>query len=142
VIVDTIEQGLEMANAYAPEHLCLLVRDPWTYVGRVRHAGGVFVGSASPEAAGDYVAGPSHIMPTAQTARFSSPLSVRDFVKLVSVVGLSRDRLQQIGPAAARLARAEGFEAHARAVEMRLGPTSRSTTLRSGVHSLREQDKL
>jgi len=120
VLVESIAQALDLANAYAPEHLCLLVRDPWSYVGRVRHAGGVFVGGASPEAAGDYVAGPSHIMPTAQTARFSSPLSVRDFVKLVSVVGLSRERLQEIGPAAARLARAEGFEGHARAVEIRL----------------------
>jgi histidinol dehydrogenase len=125
VIVDSIEQGLDLANAYAPEHLCLLVREPWTYIGRVRHAGGVFVGSSSPEAAGDYVAGPSHIMPTGQTARFSSPLSVRDFVKIISVVGLSRERLQQIGPAAARLARAEGFEGHARAVEVRLDPGAR-----------------
>ncbi len=120
VLVESIDQGLELANAYAPEHLCLLVRDPWSLVGRVRHAGGVFVGRHSPEAAGDYVAGPSHIMPTAQTARFSSPLSVADFVKLISIVGLSAERLAQIGPAAARLARAEGFEAHARAIEVRL----------------------
>src|SRR5205814_8513491 len=89
VVVNSIEDGIDLANAYAPEHLCLLVREPWTWVGRVRHAGGVFVGSASPEAAGDYVAGPSHIMPTGQTARFSSPLSVRDFVKIISVIGLS-----------------------------------------------------
>jgi histidinol dehydrogenase len=120
VVVETLDQGLRLANAYAPEHLCLLVRDPWRCVGRVRHAGGVFVGGSSPEAVGDYVAGPSHIMPTGQTARFSSPLSVADFVKLVSVVGLPRRRLEEIGPAAARLARAEGFEAHARAVEIRL----------------------
>ena len=89
VVVESVEDGLRLANAYAPEHLCLLLRDPWAYVGRVRHAGGVFVGSASPEAAGDYVAGPSHIMPTGGTARFASPLSVDDFVKIVSVVGLS-----------------------------------------------------
>jgi histidinol dehydrogenase len=119
VVVESVEDGLRLANAYAPEHLCLLLRDPWAYVGRVRHAGGVFVGSASPEAAGDYVAGPSHIMPTGGTARFASPLSVDDFVKIVSVVGLSAGRLAQIGPTAARLARAEGFEAHARAVEAR-----------------------
>ena len=120
VVVQTVQEALDLANAYAPEHLCLLLRDPWTYVGRVRHAGGVFVGANSPEAAGDYVAGPSHVMPTGQTARFSSPLSVDDFVKVVSVIGLGRDRLQEIGPVAARLARAEGFEAHARAVEVRL----------------------
>ena len=121
VVVATVEDGLRLANAYAPEHLCLLLRDPWTAVGRVRHAGGVFVGSASPEAAGDYIAGPSHIMPTGGTARFASPLSVDDFVKIVSVVGLSPTRLAEVGPAAARLARAEGFEGHARAVDVRLG---------------------
>jgi histidinol dehydrogenase len=119
VVVASVEEALRLANAYAPEHLCLLLRDPWAYVGRVRHAGGVFVGSASPEAAGDYVAGPSHIMPTGGTARFASPLSVDDFVKIISVFGLPAARLAQIGPTAARLARAEGFEAHARAVEAR-----------------------
>jgi histidinol dehydrogenase len=126
VVVGSIEQGLALANQYAPEHLCLLVREPWSYVGRVRHAGGVFVGSSSPEAAGDYVAGPSHIMPTAQTARFSSPLSVADFMKIISVVGLSRQRLAELGPVAARLARAEGLEAHARAVEVRLSARARA----------------
>jgi len=120
VVVESLEQGLALANEYAPEHLCLLVRDPWTWIGRVRHAGGVFVGDSSPEAAGDYVAGPSHVMPTARTARFSSPLSVDDFMKTISVIGLSRERLREIGPVAVRLARAEGFEAHARAVEVRL----------------------
>jgi histidinol dehydrogenase len=121
VVVDSVEQGMALANEYAPEHLCLLLRDAWSWVGRVRHAGGVFVGDSSPEAAGDYVAGPSHVMPTARTARFSSVLSVDDFMKTISVVGLSRERLQEVGPVAARLARAEGFEAHARAVEVRLG---------------------
>jgi histidinol dehydrogenase len=120
VVVETLDDAFRLANTYAPEHLCLLVREPWSHIGRVRHAGGVFLGGNSPEAAGDYVAGPSHIMPTAQTARFSSPLSVADFVKRISVVGLNRSRLEEIGPAAARLARAEGFEAHARAVEIRL----------------------
>ncbi|CAA9304500.1 MAG: Histidinol dehydrogenase [uncultured Chloroflexi bacterium] len=120
VVVRSVEEGLALANEYAPEHLCLLVRDAWTWVGRVRHAGGVFVGDSSPEAAGDYIAGPSHVMPTAQTARFSSVLSVDDFLKTISVVGLSRDRLREVGPIAARLARSEGFEAHARAVEVRL----------------------
>lgn len=120
VIATSIDEGMRLANEFAPEHLCLLLRDPWTYIGEVRHAGGVFVGDSSPEAAGDYVAGPSHIMPTGQTARFSSPLSVSDFTKIISVVGLSDRRLQAVGPTAARLARAEGFEAHARAVEVRL----------------------
>ena len=120
IVVDSVEVGIELANGFAPEHLCLLVKEPWTWVGRVRHAGGVFVGDSSPEAAGDYVAGPSHVMPTGGTARFSSPLSVEDFVKRISVLGLSRERLEEVGPIAARLARAEGFEGHARAVEVRL----------------------
>lgn len=122
VIAHDVPAALAIANEFAPEHLCLLVRDPWSWVGDVRHAGGVFVGGNSPEAAGDYVAGPSHVMPTGRTARFASPLSVADFIKIVSVIGLSARRLAEVGPVAARLARAEGFEAHARAVEIRLRP--------------------
>ncbi len=109
IVIPSVEEGLRLANAFAPEHLCLLVRDPWSYVGQVRHAGGVFVGSSSPEAAGDYVAGPSHIMPTAGTARFASPLSVDDFVKIVSVVGLSPARLEEVGPVAAAHGPGGGF---------------------------------
>ena len=130
VIAPDVPSAIAIANEFAPEHLCLLVRDPWSWVGEVRHAGGVFVGSNSPEAAGDYVAGPSHVMPTGRTARFASPLSVADFIKIVSVIGLSARRLAEIGPVAARLARSEGFEAHARAVEFRLRTTGsrRSST--------------
>jgi histidinol dehydrogenase len=119
VVVESLDQALELANAYAPEHLCLLVRDPWALVGRVRHAGGVFLGSHSPEVMGDYVAGPSHIMPTGGTARFSSPLSVDDFIKTISVVALRPEDMHRYGPAAAELARAEGLTAHAAAVERR-----------------------
>jgi histidinol dehydrogenase len=125
VIAPDLPTAMAIANDFAPEHLCLLVRDPWSWVGEVHHAGGIFVGANSPEAAGDYVAGPSHVMPTGRTARFASPLSVTDFVKRVSVIGLSSRRLAEIGPVAARLARAEGFEAHARAVEIRLRPRER-----------------
>ncbi len=87
----------------------------------MRHAGGVFLGSASPEVLGDYVAGPSHIMPTGQTARFASPVGVRSFLKTISVVRLSADRAAALAPSAARLARAEGLEGHARAAERRAG---------------------
>ena len=120
VVVASVERALDLANEYAPEHLCLLVADSWSYLPQIKHAGGVFLGRYSPEAAGDYVAGPSHIMPTGATARFSSPLSVDDFLKITSVFALSARQLAELGPVAARLARAEGLTAHAAAVERRL----------------------
>jgi histidinol dehydrogenase len=120
VVTESLAQAFELANRYAPEHLCLLVREPWAHLGQVRHAGGVFLGERSFEVLGDYVAGPSHIMPTGGTARFASPINVLDFVKLVSVIGLNEEALAAIGPAAATLARAEGLTAHAAAVSRRL----------------------
>jgi histidinol dehydrogenase len=120
VIVDDLPSALAVANAHAPEHLCLLVRDPWSWVGLVRNAGGLFVGASSLEALGDYAAGPSHVMPTGGTARFSSAINVRDFQRVLPLVGLSQAGVDRIGPAAARLARAEGLEAHAQAIEARL----------------------
>lgn len=120
VVTETLEQAFELSNAFAPEHLCLLVREPWSYMDRVRNAGGVFLGERSFEVLGDYVAGPSHVMPTGGTARFAGPVSVWDFVKLVSVIGLNEQTLAAIGPAAARMAQAEGLTAHAAAVTRRL----------------------
>lgn len=121
-IVETVslDEAVELANAFAGEHLCLAVRDPWTWLGRIRHAGGVFLGELNAEAIGDYTAGPSHIMPTGGTARFSSPVNVDDFLKIISVFGLGPDDLREAGPPAVILARAESLEAHARAVEFRL----------------------
>jgi histidinol dehydrogenase len=121
-IVETrdLDEAIDLANAFAGEHLCLAVRDPWTWLGKVRHAGGVFLGELNAEAIGDYTAGPSHIMPTGGTARFSSPVNVEDFLKVISVFALGPDDLRQAGPPAVVLARAEGLEAHARAVECRL----------------------
>lgn len=121
VLVDTLAEGLEVANAYAPEHLCLLVADPWALVPGVRHAGGIFVGAHSMEALGDYIAGPSHVMPTGGTARYASFVNLRDFQKVIPLLGLGREVVERIGPAAAAMARAEGLEAHARAIESRLG---------------------
>ena len=118
--VDDVEEALEVANAFAPEHLCLLVREPWSLLPRVRNAGGVFLGAHSMEALGDYLAGPSHVMPTAATARFASFVNLRDFQKVIPVLSLSPSLVRRIGPDAARMARAEGLEAHARAVEARL----------------------
>jgi histidinol dehydrogenase len=121
-IVETSSLGeaLDLANDFAGEHLCLAVRDPWAWLGKVRHAGGVFLGELNAEAIGDYTAGPSHIMPTGGTARFSSPVNVDDFLKIISVFALGPDDLRQAGPPAVVLARAESLEAHARAVECRL----------------------
>lgn len=121
-IVETVDlaEAIELANAFAGEHLCLAVRDPWSWLGRIQHAGGVFLGDLNAEAIGDYTAGPSHIMPTGGTARFSSPVNVDDFVKIISVFGLSEADLRVAGPPAVVLARAESLEAHARAVECRL----------------------
>jgi histidinol dehydrogenase len=119
-VVPDLDAAFEIANGYAPEHLCLLLPDAWTYLDRVKHAGGVFVGEASPEVLGDYTAGPSHVMPTGRTARFSSPINVEEFIKIISVIGLNSTGLQRLGPPAATIARAEGLTAHARAVERRL----------------------
>jgi histidinol dehydrogenase len=125
-IVETLDmaEAIDLANAFAGEHLCLAVRDPWLWLGQVRHAGGVFLGELNAEAIGDYTAGPSHIMPTGGTARFSSPVNVEDFTKIISVFALSPEDLRIAGPPAVVLARAESLEAHARAVECRLAGLS------------------
>jgi histidinol dehydrogenase len=120
ILEPNLKTALELANHYAPEHLCLLIKDPWAALGWVKHAGGVFIGEDSMEALGDYLAGPSHVMPTMGTARFSSPVNVRDFQKIISVVAVNRPTLLRVARDAALLARAEGLEAHARAIESRL----------------------
>ena len=120
VVVPGLDDAFELANAYAPEHLCLLLAEPWQHVGKVRNAGGIFLGERSFEVLGDYVAGPSHIMPTGGTARYASPVNVDDFRKVISLVGLNEAALRRIGPAAARLADAEGLTGHAAAVRARL----------------------
>jgi histidinol dehydrogenase len=120
VVTGSLAQAVELANTYAPEHLCLLVQDPWQWLGAIRNAGGVFLGERSFEVLGDYVAGPSHVMPTGGTARFGSPLNVNDFTKIISIIGLNETALQATGPAAQTLAQAEGLTAHAAAVQRRL----------------------
>jgi histidinol dehydrogenase len=120
VVTASLSQSLELANAYAPEHLCLLVTDPWQAVSAVQNAGGIFLGERSFEVLGDYVAGPSHVMPTGGTARFASPINVNDFVKIISLVGMNEQALAATGPAAEILARAEGLTAHAAAVRRRI----------------------
>ncbi|PKB81960.1 MAG: histidinol dehydrogenase [SAR202 cluster bacterium Io17-Chloro-G9] len=120
VLVDNIEQAVYLGNRLAPEHLCLMVQDPWAWAGKVANAGGVFLGPYSPEVMGDYIAGPSHVMPTGGTARFSSALSVHQFLRTMPVVGLSPEDFRDLGPAAINIAHAEGLGAHAGAIKVRL----------------------
>lgn len=119
VLTASIDEAIDLANQYAPEHLCLLLRDPWAILGRITNAGGIFVGEQSSEALGDYVVGPSHIMPTNGTARFSSPLSVRDFIKIISLFAVSESAGKRLAPAAILMAEAEGLGAHANALRVR-----------------------
>jgi histidinol dehydrogenase len=119
-VVSSVEEAIELANLYAPEHLCLLLKNPWDAVPLVKHAGGIFVGEGSPEALGDYTAGPSHVMPTGGTARFFSPIHVGDFTKVISLAAANEHALNRLGPATVALAKAEGLGAHARAIELRL----------------------
>jgi histidinol dehydrogenase len=119
VLVHDLDQAIAVANQYAPEHLCLAVREPWRLAEQVYAAGGVFVGEHSCEVLGDYVAGPSHVMPTGGSARFSSPLNVLDFVHIVSLVALDPETSRRIAPAAAILADTEGLDAHANAARVR-----------------------
>ena len=120
ILVNDIDHAIDLANDFAPEHLCLLVENPTAYVHKVRNAGGIFMGDASPEAIGDYIAGPSHTMPTGGSARWSGPLGVGDFLKRIAVVNLPDEATEELARAAAVIARAEGLTAHARSVEQRL----------------------
>jgi histidinol dehydrogenase len=119
VITRDVFEAAELANAYAPEHLCLSVSEPWALSEKIDAAGGVFLGEHSFEALGDYVAGPSHVMPTSGTARFASPLNVLDFVHIISLVALDRESASRLSKQAAVLARAEDLEAHAQAADER-----------------------
>lgn len=120
VVVANVSQAVELANTFAPEHVCLLVENAGQYVNSIRHAGGVFVGEGSPEVMGDYIAGPSHTMPTSGTARYGSYLGVNHFLRHMPVVELGESDMRELGPAAAAMARAEGLTAHAHAVELRM----------------------
>ncbi len=121
-LVDSLEESVICGNAYAPEHMCLAVKDAWRLVPKVRNAGGIFVGENSPEAMGDYTAGPSHVMPTMGTARFSSPTNVNDFQKIISLFAASDEAIRNLGDATIRFAKAEGLDGHAASIERRLSP--------------------
>tara|TARA_B100001123_G_scaffold450851_2_gene624436 strand:+ start:2630 stop:3970 length:1341 start_codon:yes stop_codon:yes gene_type:complete len=119
-LVESIPEAIELANEYAPEHLCLLTKDADKLLNNIHNAGGIFVGSRCSEVLGDYVAGPSHVMPVGGTARHSSPVSVTDFMKRSSIFAIPDDQIAHLSQTAAKIARAEGLEGHARAAEYRL----------------------
>jgi histidinol dehydrogenase len=120
IIVRDLDEAMPLVDRLAPEHLELAVENPEPLFAQVRHAGSVFLGRMTPEAVGDYVAGPNHVLPTGRRARFCSGLSVLDFMKRTSFLSLDRDAIGAIGPAAVALARAEGLPAHAASVALRL----------------------
>lgn len=124
VLARDLDEAIQLANEYAPEHLGLSVSEPWRWVEKINNTGGIFMGEHSFEVLGDYLAGPSHVMPTGGSARFASPLNVWDFVKIVSLVALDANTAQSIGPIAAALAQTEGLDAHANAALLRTEKSS------------------
>jgi histidinol dehydrogenase len=120
-LVDTLDEAVELANSYAPEHLLILTVDADSILKRVKNAGCTFVGEKASVAFGDYVAGPSHALPTGGTARFASPLNVLDFLKIIDVVRVDDTIVKSLGPAAAVIAEAEGLTAHEKALRLRMG---------------------
>ena len=121
IIVPSLEnEAPDLVNQLAPEHLELAIENPQAMLPAIRHAGAIFLGRHTPEAIGDYVAGPDHVLPTARAARYASGLSVLDFMKRTSLIGCTPQSVKKIGPAAATLADAEGLPAHAHSVRLRL----------------------
>ena len=120
VVTSSLDEALDLASDFAAEHVCLHVRDAARYIDRIQNAGCIFAGAPSAESIGDYTAGPSHVMPTGGSARFTSPVGVHDFLKITSTVSLTAETARNVGPSGAQIARAEGLGGHARAIEARL----------------------
>ena len=120
ILTKDMDEAIAIVNRFAPEHLELMVEKPREILDRIRNAGAVFLGYWTPEAMGDYIAGPNHILPTGGTARFSSPLGVHDFVKRTSILSFSDEAFQRYGKQAARLAKLEGLTGHGRSITMRM----------------------
>lgn len=119
-VVASLDEAIELVNLYAPEHVSLMLQDPSNHVLRIRNAGCIFIGSDSSVAFGDYVAGPSHVLPTGGSARFASPLGIEDFIKLTNIVALDKSEGKNLAAAAITIAEAEGLEGHAQAIRIRL----------------------
>jgi histidinol dehydrogenase len=120
ILVKKLDEAIELANAVAAEHLQIMTSDPESVAAQIRNAGAIFLGPHTPEAIGDYVGGSNHVLPTARSARFSSGLGVLDFMKRTSILKCGPDQLRALGPAAMTLGKAEGLDAHARSVGLRL----------------------
>jgi histidinol dehydrogenase len=120
ILVQTLDDALPLLDAIAPEHLEVIAADPELLVANIRNAGAIFIGAHTPEAIGDYVGGTNHVLPTARSARFSSGLNVLDFMKRTSILRCGAEGLAALGPAAIALGEAEGLDAHARSVAIRL----------------------
>jgi histidinol dehydrogenase len=126
IVVENLSQAIALVDRLAPEHLELAVAEPDQLAAKIRHAGAIFLGRFTPEAIGDYVGGPNHVLPTARSARFSSGLGVPDFLKRTTMIGCDAASLAQIGGYAVTLADAEGLGAHALSVRLRLDALTRS----------------
>lgn len=124
ILVKSLNEAPALIDRFAPEHLELALDDPEPLLARINHAGAIFLGRHAPEALGDYIAGPNHVLPTARSARYSSGLGVFDFLKRSSIIGASQSALRDTGPDAVILARAEGLDAHALSISLRLGEPS------------------
>ncbi|NLY74870.1 MAG: histidinol dehydrogenase [Firmicutes bacterium] len=120
IITKDLDEAFQLANFSAPEHLELLVSDPWNHLSKIRHAGAVFIGPYSTEPIGDYIAGTNHVLPTNATARFASGLSVDHFIKRTSIIAYNKSGIAKYGPAAIKIAAVEGLDAHANAIKVRL----------------------
>jgi histidinol dehydrogenase len=125
VLVDNMNEAIELVNLYAPEHLLLMIRSANSYIEKINNAGCIFINESSPVVLGDYIAGPSHVLPTGGTARFSSPLGVEDFIKTINIVALDDNDQKELGQAAIDIAEAEGLSAHAQAIKIRLQAAER-----------------
>ncbi|MEO1094720.1 MAG: histidinol dehydrogenase [Cyanobacteria bacterium J06638_28] len=126
IVVDTLATAAALSNEFAPEHLELEVEDPWALIEQIRHAGAIFLGHSTPEAVGDYLAGPNHTLPTSGAARYASALSTETFMKHSSLIQYSPNALNQVASAIARLTEAEGLPSHGASVDLRTQPKNRS----------------
>ena len=120
MLVDNMAQAVDLVNLYAPEHLSIMVSDASSLIPKIHNAGCIFIGEDSPVVLGDYLAGPSHVLPTQGSARFSSPLSVEDFLKVSNIIALDKSTMQELSQAAIVIAKAEGLDAHAQAIALRV----------------------